>query len=232
MLRAIKMINQARAPGSNKPIIDLHPARPDFRGVTTPILQMSLEADPTFQEIEDAGAIVSKSTTAHTVLDGYFLVSGEIPRITSYEVGMRNGARFSKEKGEWEKDEKMEDERFVMCKVKGRISLANDIRPIKADTTADKGIVMFTGCSHAGVVNASRHAIELGKGAPLYAVIGGYHLADAEPTMIEQSIRDLKALDPKVLLPGHCTGWRAKYKIGEEMPGRLAPCVVGTKYMF
>ena len=39
---------------------------------------------------------------------------------------------------------------------------------------------MFTGCSHAGVVNASKHAVELGGGAPLYAVMGGFHLADAD----------------------------------------------------
>jgi 7,8-dihydropterin-6-yl-methyl-4-(beta-D-ribofuranosyl)aminobenzene 5'-phosphate synthase len=119
MLRAIKMINAAKAPGDSKVIVDLHPNRPDFRGVTTPMMQMSLEADPTFAEIEEAGGTVSKQNEVHGVCDDFFLISGGIPRVTEYEHGFRRGARYSIEKGAWEKDELMEDERFVMCNVKG-----------------------------------------------------------------------------------------------------------------
>lgn len=90
---------------------------------------------------------------------------------------------------------------------------------------------MFTGCSHAGVVNATKHAVELGNGTPLYAVMGGFHLADAESEMIGRTTADLKTLDPKVLLAGHCTGWRAKFEIQKEMPGRLVPSFVGSKFV-
>ena len=121
MLRAIRMINAAKPPTGKKVTVDLHPARPDFRGVTTPIMQMSLEADPSFAEIEDAGGVVVKNSEPHTVCDDFFLVSGEIPRVTEYEHGMRRGARYSIEKGAWEPDELMLDERFVMCKVKGTL---------------------------------------------------------------------------------------------------------------
>ena len=96
----------------------------------------------------------------------------------------------------------------------------------------DKGLVMFTGCSHAGVVNASKHAIELGGGAPLYAVMGGFHLADAEPEQIQATVADLKALGVKILLAGHCTGWRAKFEIQKEFPeGVLVPSFVGSKFV-
>lgn len=91
---------------------------------------------------------------------------------------------------------------------------------------------MFTGCSHAGVVNASRHALELGNGAPLYAVMGGYHLADVEAQQIQATAQDLKALDVKVLLTGHCTGWRAKFEIQRVMPeGSLVPSFVGSRFV-
>ena len=93
-----------------------------------------------------------------------------------------------------------------------------------------KGIVMFTGCSHAGVVNASKHAVSLAPGMPLYAVMGGYHLADAEPQTISDTVDDLKDLAPTMLMTGHCTGWRAKFKIQEQMPGRLVPSFVGSRY--
>lgn len=89
---------------------------------------------------------------------------------------------------------------------------------------------MFTGCSHAGVVNASKHAAELGNGAPLYAVMGGFHLADAEQQQIQDSAQDLKELGVQVLLPGHCTGWRAKFELHRIMPPNcLVPSFVGSQ---
>lgn len=91
---------------------------------------------------------------------------------------------------------------------------------------------MFTGCSHRGVVNASKQALELGGGAPLYAVMGGYHLADAQSQQMEDTARDLKALGVQVLLPGHCTGWRAKFELHKVMPeGCLVPSFVGSQFI-
>lgn len=89
---------------------------------------------------------------------------------------------------------------------------------------------MFTGCSHAGVVNAAKHAVELGDGTPLYAVMGGFHLGDAEPDVIKNTTTDLRALDAKLFLAGHCTGWRAKFEIQAQMPGRLVPSFVGSSF--
>ena len=92
---------------------------------------------------------------------------------------------------------------------------------------------MFTGCSHAGVINASKCAVGLAGGVvPLYAVIGGFHLADAEAKQIQETVQDFVELDPKVLLPGHCSGWRVKFEIEKKMPGRLAPSTVGTRFTF
>ncbi|KAI0131204.1 Metallo-hydrolase/oxidoreductase [Daldinia grandis] len=212
MATAVRMIEAAKT-GSDltkKVVVDVHPDRPEFRGVMAhePI---SLEPDPSFAEIEEAGATVFKSDAVHTALDDTFLISGSIPRLTSYEGGIPNGIRFNSA-GQWEKDELIMDERLVMCNLKGR------------------GLVVFTGCSHAGVVNVSRHAIELGGGVPLYTVVGGYHLADGSPEKLQKSLEDLKALEPKVLMPGHCTGWRFKVAIEKEMPGCMAPIFGGTRY--
>lgn len=217
MLRAIKLINADKEKSGldiTPTIVDLHPDRPDYRGFLGPLGPISLEADPSFEEIAAAGGKVEKNDGPHTVLDGTFLISGEIPRVTEYEVGLKRGLRFSKAGGQWTEDTLIRDERLVMCKVK------------------DRGIIMFTGCSHAGVVNASKHAVELGKGAPLYAVVGGYHLADAETPQMEETVKHLKALDVKVLVPGHCSGWRVKMMIENEKPGWLAPSTVGTKFIF
>lgn len=90
---------------------------------------------------------------------------------------------------------------------------------------------MFTGCSHAGVINASKYAVSLGGEAPLYAVMGGYHLADAEPEHIQATADAFKELDARALLAGHCTGWRAKFQIEKDMPGRLVPSFVGSRFV-
>lgn len=219
MLRAIQMIQSAKSKHNlgtmSKVTADLHPDRPDYRGAMGPKgFPISLEPDPSFEEIENAGAAVEKHYEQHTALDNMFLISGEIPRTTAYEIGFRPGLRFDKSQGKWIDDRLILDERMVMCKVKG------------------KGIIMFTGCSHAGVVNASRHAVELGKGVPLYAVVGGYHLADAEIAQLEATVTDLKALEPSILVPGHCSGWRVKRMIENEKAGWLAPSSVGTKFTF
>lgn len=125
MLKVLQMLNEARKNGSamndtrKEPVVvDLHPARPAFRGIHPPGKSiLSYEADPSFEEIEALGAKVSKNKQAHTVLDRMFLVSGEIPRVTDYEKGLKAGVRFNGK--EWEEDRMIQDERLLMCKVKG-----------------------------------------------------------------------------------------------------------------
>lgn len=91
---------------------------------------------------------------------------------------------------------------------------------------------MFTGCSHAGAINASQHAVKLGSTTPLYAVVGGYHLVPGDESQIEATVQDFIKLNPKILMPGHCSGWRVKFEIEKQMPGRLVPCSVGLNYVF
>ncbi|OCL13749.1 hypothetical protein AOQ84DRAFT_282485 [Glonium stellatum] len=212
MLRAIRMIHTAKGPSEDRVIVDVHPNRPDYRGImaTGPV---SLEADPSFEEIKATGAILSRPNEPHTVLDDMFLISGEIPRVTPYETGFKRGIRFDSSKGTWKKDELILDERFLMCNLKG------------------KGVVVFTGCSHAGAINASKHAMQFSEGSPLYCVVGGYHLADAEVSQIQETVRDFRKLGPKILIPGHCSGWRVKYEIEKKMPGCLVPSFVGSKFI-
>lgn len=94
-----------------------------------------------------------------------------------------------------------------------------------------KGLVVFTGCSHAGVINVCKYALNLGSGVPLYGVVGGFHLADNNPDKLKLSLEDLKKLEPKVLMPGHCTGFKFKFMIEQSMPAVIAPSYSGTTYI-
>src|SRR5204862_464901 len=72
-----------------------------------------------------------------------------------------------------------------------------------------KGPFVFSGCSHAGIVNVLTHARDVFPAAPLYGVMGGFHLAGVTEKIIPDTIRDVKRFRPALLAPGHCTGWRA-----------------------
>lgn len=117
LLSAIRLINDGKAEGASVAVA-LPPDRPDYRGVMfdEPI---SLEPDPTLEEIQGAGAKVETMNHAGTVLDGMFLVSGDIPRRTTYEGGIPGGIRYNSATKKWTPDELIMEERFVMCKLKG-----------------------------------------------------------------------------------------------------------------
>ncbi|KFA71158.1 hypothetical protein S40288_04685 [Stachybotrys chartarum IBT 40288] len=212
--RAIELVSKARAKAQKPPItVEVHPDRPDYRGMRVNDKIVSMEADPTFDSLGSASTGMTTSSAPHTVLGGCFLVSGEVPRRTDYELGVRGGLRYVKEENAWVEDELIRDERFIVCHLRG------------------KGLVVFAGCSHPGIVNICRHASELtGGNIPLYAIVGGFHLADGDPIKMRRSLDDLMALKPQIFMPAHCTGWRFCFMIERELPGSYAPCFGGTTY--
>jgi len=211
----VSAIASARAKaGMPAPIVDLHPDRPDRRGILTPAgVMIMLPDEPAFDEITKAGGNVVTHDEPHAICDGLFFASGEIDRVTEYETGLVGHHSFRGEDGA--PDPLIMDERFVAANVKGR------------------GVTVLSACSHAGVVNACLGAKDHFPGTPIDAVLGGYHLAGkAMEPRIEPTIRDLeKRVAPRIVAPGHCTGWRAKAALANAFsPGRYGPSVVGTSY--
>ncbi len=72
-----------------------------------------------------------------------------------------------------------------------------------------KGIIVFTACSHAGLVNVLKHARSTFPSIPLHAVVGGFHLAGGNEKIIAESVKDIGDFGLAMIAPGHCTGWRA-----------------------
>jgi 7,8-dihydropterin-6-yl-methyl-4-(beta-D-ribofuranosyl)aminobenzene 5'-phosphate synthase len=108
------------------------------------------------------------------------------------------------------------DERFLAADVRGR------------------GVTVLSACSHAGIVNACLAARDQYDGAPLDLVLGGYHLAgSAMEQRIDATRDDLDSVvAPRIVAPGHCTGWRAKAALAQRFaPDRYAPSVVGARYV-
>lgn len=202
------------AAGLAPPRVDLHPDRPDQRGILLPSDEMFLlPPEPAVEEIARAGGDVVTHDEAHVLGDGHFFASGAIPRVTGYEAGLVGHHSFHGDT--CEADPLIMDERFLAAHVRGR------------------GVSVFSACSHAGIVNACLAARQQFPDLPVDAVMGGYHLAGKpmEPR-IEPTVNDLETrFGPRLVAPGHCTGWRAKARLAEAFaPGRYGPSVVGTMY--
>jgi 7,8-dihydropterin-6-yl-methyl-4-(beta-D-ribofuranosyl)aminobenzene 5'-phosphate synthase len=204
-----------REHGLSPPFVDLHPDRPDQRGVLLPTgMMLLLPEEPRFEQIEAAGGRVIRHDQPHTLLDGFFFASGRIERVTPYETGLAGHHSFHGEQGE--PDPLILDERFVAGIVQGR------------------GVTVLSACSHAGVINACLGAQRQFAGAPIDLVLGGYHLSGkAMEARIEPTIADLKErIRPRVVAPGHCTGWRAKAALARAFaPTSYGPSVVGSSYV-
>lgn len=215
MPAAISAIAAARSDaGLAPPLIDVHPDRPVQRGIRLPDGDVILlPPEPTFDELTSSGAELLLADAAHELADGFFHGSGEIPRLNDFETGLVG--HVTRRNETFEDDPLILDERYLAANVKGR------------------GITVLSACSHAGVINAATSAAQLSDSG-LDLVLGGYHLAGKiMEQRIPQTVDALRNLNPRLVAPGHCTGWRAKAALTKEFStdDRYAPSVVGTKYV-
>ncbi len=94
-----------------------------------------------------------------------------------------------------------------------------------------RGLVIITGCGHAGVVNIIRHAMRLTGVSKLLALIGGFHLGGpAFEPVIGPTVDALTEFAPKLIVPGHCTGWRVQHTLAAALPDAWVQTSVGTTY--
>jgi 7,8-dihydropterin-6-yl-methyl-4-(beta-D-ribofuranosyl)aminobenzene 5'-phosphate synthase len=212
MLRAIDMI---RSDGKRRDLpYYAHPGMFLTRGRQLPDGEiMPMEDVPSETEVTAHGARVVSTRKPQSFLDGMFYLSGEIPRVTPFETGQP--FHFAKTESGWEPDPWIIDERWLGVNVAG------------------KGVIVFTGCSHAGIVNVLKDARTRFDGVPLYCVLGGLHLSGHTEKIIPETIAAMRQFDLPFIAAGHCTGWRAMAELvktfGEQI---VTPTVVGKRFVF
>jgi 7,8-dihydropterin-6-yl-methyl-4-(beta-D-ribofuranosyl)aminobenzene 5'-phosphate synthase len=89
------------------------------------------------------------------------------------------------------------------------------------------------GCSHAGIVNTVRYGKKITGAQRVHAVLGGFHLAGPlfEP-ILDDTMECLKAEAPEVVVPMHCTGWKAIQRFSLAFPSAFVLNSVGSTYTF
>ena len=197
--------------GLPPPIVDLHPDRPDQGGTITPAgTLVLLNPEPTFEAIESAGGRVTKHAEAH-VLAGF----SRQRRDRAHDV-VRGGVSRAPHgaRRHTVPDPLILDERFLAARVRGR------------------GVSVLSPCSHAGVVNAALGALDAFGGEPIDVILGLSSGGGGMEPRIAPTVHDLASrVRPRVVAPGHCTGWRAKAALAHTFaPGNYGPSVVGSLY--
>ena len=166
---------------------------------------------PSMADLEREGLEVVEERGPTLLLDGCVLVSGEVPRTTDFETGFPIHLARADGTGEWEPDPLILDDQNVIVDVAGR------------------GLVIVSGCSHAGAVNVLRNAQRLTGQQRIAGFVGGLHLTGAifEP-LIEPTVRHVASLGVARVVPAHCTGWKAVHTLALTMPAAFVQPSVGT----
>jgi 7,8-dihydropterin-6-yl-methyl-4-(beta-D-ribofuranosyl)aminobenzene 5'-phosphate synthase len=146
------------------------------------------------------------------MMDGECLFLGEVPKRNDFEKGFPL-AHFME--GGVEKWDAIEDDTAIVMNLKG------------------KGLVILSGCAHAGIINTVSYAREVTGIDQVHVIMGGFHLSGPlfEP-IIEQTTQELNKVNPRHIIPCHCTGRKAIMHMEKEMPEQFILNMAGTKLTF
>ncbi|HTO79314.1 MAG TPA: MBL fold metallo-hydrolase, partial [Methylocystis sp.] len=169
---------------------------------------------PSPAEIEKHGATVVNDPAERLLLDGHFYYSGEIPRVSSFEKGRVDHLCRTGPDAAWEPDPLLMDERMLVVHVR------------------QLGLIVFSACSHAGVVNVCTAVQNLFPNMPIYSVMGGLHLGGVMEAIIPETVESLRPFKIKHIIAGHCTGWRALHALADAFGSSVSQSAVGTTYTF
>jgi 7,8-dihydropterin-6-yl-methyl-4-(beta-D-ribofuranosyl)aminobenzene 5'-phosphate synthase len=200
-----------RALGRPNAPVYLHPEAWSRRRITLPGRDPFEIPTPSRSAITGAGFEIIEERQPSFLLDSSLLITGEVDRTTEFEKGFPLHQAYRKDG--WQPDPLILDDQAAIVHVR------------------DKGLVVLTGCGHAGIVNIARYARKITGIEDIYAVIGGFHLNGPffEPT-IPNVCEALAEMAPQVIVPTHCTGWQAVHALAARFPDAFIQNSVGTRF--
>jgi 7,8-dihydropterin-6-yl-methyl-4-(beta-D-ribofuranosyl)aminobenzene 5'-phosphate synthase len=195
----------------NLPVI-AHPEIFRLNFIVEPYLRhVGVMGSESKEKIKESGGTLYLTRDPLQIIPG-LITTGEVKKQTDFEeVGIPLKTITS-------------DGKVVEDKMKDDISVIANIE--------NKGIVIITGCSHAGIVNIVKHSIELTGVKKIKAIIGGLHLIEAPMERIKKTVEALSKLDIDFISAGHCTGFEAQVELYKAFGKRFSPLHTGMKFEF
>lgn len=170
-------------------------------------LKIELGMLPPRQALEGLGADVIVTKEPHLLAPG-LTSTGQVERVTSFEG--RFPLAYVEVDGEWQPDDFWDDQGLVAH-------------------LKDKGLVVISGCAHAGIVNTVKQVQAITGEDHVHAIVGGFHLTGMPQEKIDATVGALKALSPELVVATHCTGFVAQSEFAHQMPDSFALNAVGTR---
>ena len=162
------------------------------------------------EELEASGVkVIEVSEPVEFISGGY--LSGNIERTTSYEKPSSN---LIVKRGDEMAPDSFAGEQALFFNIK------------------EKGLVILSGCAHAGIVNTVKHIQKISGIKKVHAIMGGFHLINAGEEKIKNTVEDIKGINPDIIAPLHCTGFEAVAAFMAAMPDAFFLNTAGTKYTF
>lgn len=168
---------------------------------------------PSRMDLDREGVQLIEERGPTLLLDDHVLITGQVERVTDFEPGFP--IQYRRSPNGWEPDYLVADDQGVIINVR------------------DRGLVVLSSCSHAGVVNVLLNARQITGVDHIHAFIGGCHLSGAlmEP-VIPRTMEEFVKLGLDWIVPGHCTGWKATHALARLMPEAFVQSSVGTRLRF
>jgi len=91
----------------------------------------------------------------------------------------------------------------------------------------DRGLIILTGCCHAGLINTVDHIRSVSGIDQVFGVIGGLHLVNAPPARLEVTCKALQHWQPEFIVPCHCTGEEATAALRNAFGTSVLPGYAG-----
>jgi 7,8-dihydropterin-6-yl-methyl-4-(beta-D-ribofuranosyl)aminobenzene 5'-phosphate synthase len=193
----------------NLPLV-LHPDAFLRRAIMSSTGRLEPSAYLSRQGLRDAGLALTETEQPSLVLEGMVLVTGQVDRTNDVETGWP--AHYAERDGEMVPDPLICDDQAIIVNVRG------------------KGLVVISGCGHAGIVNMTAYARSLTGVQQVHAIMGGFHLGPATfHDRISPVVEMLVGFGPSVIAPAHCTGYRAAYEVYRRRPDAFVQNTVGTR---
>jgi 7,8-dihydropterin-6-yl-methyl-4-(beta-D-ribofuranosyl)aminobenzene 5'-phosphate synthase len=164
------------------------------------------------QEWEALGAQVVEAEEPHRIADGCW-TTGYVAR-ESFETEGRAPDRLRYRDGDRFHPDDIDEDQSIVLHVAG------------------KGLVIVSGCAHAGIVNTVWRAREIACVEPIHAILGGFHLGRSTEGEVARTVDTIAEMQPAMIVPTHCTGFDAMRRFADRMPSAFVLGTVGTKYTF